>query len=211
MLWNKLAGATSAVSTPAPSFISSSINRVNASTSLSVTAPSNIQDNDLLVCFFYAAAQAATTLPSGFTSVYTDTTANPRINVGYKIASSESGNYTFTPASSANIAAAILVYRNASYDVVGTIARSGTTTVSASSVTSTTSGILIAAFTTNNVAGVIITDPSGMTQQAKTTGTVVAPSLVVYDEVISVSGATGSRTITWLSGAATTGIQFFVG
>lgn len=192
------------------SFISSSINRVSTSSSITVTAPSNIQNGDLLVCFFYAATASATTLPTGFTSVYTESSTNPRINVGYKIASSESGNYTFTPASNANLAAAILVYRNASYNVVGTISRPGSTTVSAPSVTSTAPGILIAAFTSSGTTATVSSAPSGMTQRAITTGSTTAPSTVVYDQVITVSGATGTRTLTWSVGANTSGIQFFV-
>jgi hypothetical protein len=194
----------------APSFISSSINRASTATSVTVTAPASIQNGDLLVCFFYAAAQNATTLPTGFTSAYTDTASNPRINVGYKIASSESGNYTFSPASSANLSAAILVYRTASFNVVGTLGRSVSPTVSAPSVTSTLPGILIASFTTNNTTAPVPSAPSGMTQREASIGSVNAPSVIIFDEVISVSGATGTRTVTWAAGTATSGIQFFV-
>jgi len=194
-----------------PSFISSSINRANSVTTLTVTAPSGIQDNDLLVCFVYGSGVATVTLPTGFTNVYSETSANPRVNVGWKTAASESGNYVFTASGSANLSASILVYRSASYDVVGTITRPGSSTVSASSVTSTIPGILIAAFTSSSVSPTVTSAPSGMTQRAITTGSASAPSLVVYDEVIAVSGATGSRTLTWSAGTTTSGIQLFVG
>jgi hypothetical protein len=216
MLATYLKGATAA--SVQDGFIASSINRAASVTSLSVTAPSGIRNGDLLVCFFYAATQSTGNLPASFTTAYTEnSSSNPRIKVGWKVASSESGNYTFTTSSSSNLVATVLVYRGASFNTVGVITRLTTFSspirapeAKAASITPTDQGILLASFTSNNATGTPDSSPSGMTLRSNTTGSVNAPSLYVYDEELTSSGATGDRLMEWDAGSATSGILLSV-
>lgn len=206
-----LAHALRATKRTPPSFVSSSTNRTSSSTTVVVSAPAGIQDGDLLVAVFYASTASVSSLPSGFTAAYTNNTANnPRILVGWKRAASESGSYTFTAASTTNVSATILVYRNASFNTVGAITRASSTTVTASSISPSQPGILIAAFSTSSSTGSTTSEPSGMTLRANTTGSASAPSIRVYDQTISVSGATGDRSITFSSSATLSGILIAV-
>lgn len=207
MLWHSVQGAGGLVGGGAPiAFVSSSANKVQSSTSLTIVAPTNIQDGDLLVCFFYAAANSTSSLPSGFTTVYQNNSQlNPRIMVGWKVASSESGNYTCT-ASQTNLSGSIIVYRNATFDKVGVLRRdSSTDTATAPNISPSSPGVLLAGFSAAIVSGVVVTPPSGMTQRAITPSAISAPTSTVYDEEIT-AGATGNRTLTWNSNSLLSGI-----
>jgi hypothetical protein len=109
----------------AVSYISSSSNK-STTTSVTVTAPSNIQDGDILVAFISAfrATNATTgdiTVPEGFTKIEQQITSTRyKCAMFWKRANSESGNYTFGSASATQMQAAIGVYRGsaAEYSVI---------------------------------------------------------------------------------------------
>jgi uncharacterized protein (DUF2141 family) len=193
-------------------FVSASTNRANASTTVTVTAPTGIQNGDLMVCVFYAAAASTSSLPSGFTSAYTDNTANnPRIAVGWKVAASESGNYVFTAASSTNVTASILVYRNATaFHIVGTINRAFSATATANSISPTSTGVLLASFSSSIISPTVSTAPSGMTVRTNTTGSTSAPTNYVYDQALTATGATGSRSLVLSNSGTVSGILFSI-
>lgn len=188
-----------------PTFVSSSINRVSASTN-TVTAPSGIQDGDLLVGLTYVGGTATVTPPSGFSQIYADQLANPGATLNVKIAQSESGNYTFTASTSINFTATILVYRNATaVNTVGGINRVNSATATALSVTPTNPGILLAAFSNSNGAATITTPPAGMTQRAVNAGASTPPNLAIYDVLNTSTGATGDKTLVWSTSATVSG------
>lgn len=187
--------AIGAAGRPQPTFVSSSINRVAVAAN-TVTAPSGIQNGDLLVAIGYASNAGLTvTPPTGFSIQYTDTT-NSSMFVAVKTAASESGNYTWTWSSAVNNNVAILVYRNAT-----ALNTQGAKTYSAASatgtgatITPTYTGTLVAAFgVSSNLS--VSTPPTGMTQRAAQTAN--NPSFVIYDLAGQAASATGDKTITW--------------
>lgn len=182
-----------------PTFVSSSTGNASASASITLSAPSGIQDGDLLVFIGNLSnsqpSSYLTAVPSGFV-ISTDQTNNSRMTVATKVASSESGSYTFTWNNTSGKTAALLVYRNATrVNTVGTLANANSVaTGTASSITPTYRGALVAVFRIPQIASVV-TPPSGMTSRAVTSG--VNPSLAVYDLNPQEAVATGTKSLTW--------------
>ena len=99
----------------AVSFVSSSSNK-STTTSVVVTAPTGIQDGDILVVIFSAyrstSAAPGTLTASGWTQAGARTTGTYyKSAIFWKRASGESGNYTFSATSATQMQAAIGVYR----------------------------------------------------------------------------------------------------
>lgn len=193
------------ISQQIPYFVSVSNTRASA-TSAIVTAPEGIQDGDILIAIGHLDSQSSTiTLPSGFTSVYSELTDEPMINVGFKIASGEVGNYTFTYGNPSDSQSTILVYRNSSYSVIGTITRTiGSTQSTAASLTNPNIGInIIIATTEANTT--VSSVQSGMVQRLTSLSTNNI-RLAIYDQLAPVPFAL-SRTVTWNASGKTSGIQ----
>lgn len=185
-----------------PEFVSSSINSLNG-TSITVTAPSGIQNGDLLVAVVVRSNTSGFTItpPTGFNAQCFENTADNTLVIASKVAASESGNYTFTWSGTAtDTAAAILVYRNATQvNTVGSKASSGSASaITASSITPTFRGVLVGAFATPTVSRTVTSAPSGMTQRAFVNANA---TLAVYDQSPQEASASGSKAITF-SGAA---------
>lgn len=183
---------------PPPVFISSSIARSNSS-GITVTAPTGIQNGDLLVAIgFTPKVSSNVTLPSGF-SIQTfigtgSVTADMSGFIATKVAASESGNYTFTW--TANPTIAILVYRNATtVNSIGATSEVNSTSVAAPSITPSYEGTLIAYFATVKGA-TISSSPSGMTLRASKTDP-ISGALYLYDLAAQSATATGSKSATW--------------
>jgi hypothetical protein len=197
-----LMGAASLSALPLPVFVSSSVARVSTSSN-TVTAPTGIQDGDLLVAVIFNSSENADpiTLPSGWSMLFENDATNNYFVLARKTAASESGNYTFGFGSSTANTIAILVYRNATQiNTTGTLNRQASTaTGTASSIAPTFRGSLCAFFA-NETARTVATAPSGMTQRADQTA--VAPAIAVYDSAPEEALATGDRSIVW-SGTGT--------
>lgn len=208
MLARKLSGAAAAAR-PQPTFVSSSISRVSANATNTVTAPSGIQNGDLLVAVGMANINGRSiTPPTGFNVFHLDGATSNTLFIATKTASSESGNYSFVWSASDSSTIAILVYRNAlCVNTVGTAAKSTTATPSASTITPTYVGTLCAAFFTETTA-TVTTPPSGMTQRAIHTAS--SPSAAIYDLANQSASATGGKSIQWSGSAASTSILFQV-
>lgn len=209
MLAKLLAGAGGNSARALPSFVSSSINRVTTADN-TVTAPSNIQNGDLLVaiCFNNQNGKLVTP-PSGFNVFHTENAVTNSLLVATKTAASESGNYTFTfDSSPADNTVAILVYRNATQvNTIGTITRAASATATAASITPTYSGTLCAVFANESSASVS-TPPSGLTQRALQSGTTA--SLGVYDLSPQAATATSAHSLVWSVSGNVASIQFQV-
>jgi hypothetical protein len=192
-------------------FISSSIIR-STPQNITVTAPSNIQDGDLLVSVaYYTGSRTITSYPSGFTQIFASTNSGGSLYVATKTASGESGNYTFNSSSTQGSATiSILVYRNAkeASPLVGSITRADSNTSTAASISPTATGVLIGIFG-NKGTRTVVTSPSGMTQRAIQTGS--APSLALYDILPNPAGATGNKTLVWSGSDDNVGllVQFY--
>jgi hypothetical protein len=209
MLSDKLRAA-SLSSRPLPEFVSSSTNRVTTAGN-TVTAPSGIQNGDLLVAVGFHITNGLTiTPPTGFNPLYLEGTSANTVFIATKVASSESGDYAFTwSGTAASNTIAILVYRNATrVNTAGTIARtsgSPTATLTASAITPTYEGVLLAFFA-NETARTVSTAPSAMTQRALQTAN--APAFGLYDLNPQAASDTGTKSITW-SGTGTQAALLF--
>jgi hypothetical protein len=189
-------------------FVSSSIARVNASSN-TVTAPTGILDDDLLVAYMYQNSVNRTfTYPSGFSQRFLAQNASVNdatLGIATKIAASESGNYTFSSSQSGSIVCAVLVYRNAK-DIdrlIGGVTGADSATATAASISPTDSGALLAFFSMNR-STTIATPPSGMTQRAVSTGSV--PTTGIYDITPNGSGATGDKVLVFSDSNKNSGI-----
>lgn len=191
-----------------PAFVSSSSNSAGLA-NVTVTAPTGMQDGDLLVSIAYTSPLAKVTPPSGFVQVSGENnTADPGVFISSKVAASESGNYTFTnntPGGGGGaFSVVILVYRNATrVNTVGSISRTSSNTVArGQSITPSYSGVLLASFTRAST-GAVATAPAGMTLRAgPTTGT--------YNRVYELSGQsaapTGDKDLTYTTASNHTGL-----
>lgn len=191
MLAGKLMGAAAAARSQ-PTFVSSSVSRT-ATAGNTVTAPTGIQNGDLLVAILFNTDPTAEpiTLPSGWSRLTETETAANYFVLATKTAASESGDYTFTFDQAAANAIAILVYRNATrINTVGTLASS----VTASAIVPTYVGTLVGAFALENIRSVSAA-PSGMTQRAFTSSS--GPSLAIFDQANQQATDTGTKATTW--------------
>lgn len=136
-------------------YISASSADVSSDSSIVVTAPASIQNGDILVAFAavykYLADPEDINLPSGFTEIDVNDTPYTHQTVGWKRASSESGNYTFSCTSGSEGVAGIVVLRGclasgSPVDVYSDTAYTTTnTTVRAASVTTTVANTMLVA------------------------------------------------------------------
>lgn len=197
MLAKLLSGAGGNSAQVVPTFVSSSSNRVNASTN-TVTAPSGIQNGDLLVAVIFSDVTGpdTVTVPAGWSLNYF-TSVGDVLGVATKTAASESGNYTFTFSSSVTNTIGILVYRNATrVNTIG-VSRVSSTIATAPSITPTYAGVLCAVFTTENSS--TISSAPALTQRL--TQLSVVPSMAIYEQSPQAASATSSYALTW-SGAS---------
>ncbi len=199
--------AAAAGGRPMPVFVSAS--SANAlSSSVTVSAPAGIQNGDLLVAVIFNSGQGVVTPPAGFNVSNVDFTLQNTIGVATKIASSESGSYTFTISVSFTFSVAILVYRNATkVNVLGAITRATSATGTAASITPTYPGTLCAVFG-NESSATITTPPSGFVQRQAQTG--VNAALAVYDLSNQGSSPTAAASLVWSGSGAVASVQFQV-
>lgn len=136
-------------------YVSASSAYISYGSSIVVTAPASIQNNDILVAFAaiykYGAGTVDVNLPSGFTEVAVHDTTNLHQAIGWKRASSESGDYTFSCTSGSEGAAGIVVLRGCLASGGPVDAYSNTeyttndTTLRAASVTTTVANTMLVA------------------------------------------------------------------
>jgi hypothetical protein len=187
-----MGAAGASVALPLPEFVSSS--SAQGSSPLTVTAPTGIQDGDLLVAVSFATSDQGgqNEPPTGF-SIVTQKATSPPPNaslIATKIAASESGNYVFTAGS--NQCAAILVYRNATcVNTVGEVAGIKSSTLTATSITPTYRGALLA-FYGQETSSTVTTAPSGMTQRVLQAAN---PTIAVYELNPQEAAATGDKVL----------------
>lgn len=166
---NPAKGSTAIVGT-IPTFVSSSASAVGT-TSGTVTAPAGIQNGDLLVAVGICDSASATvsSVPAGFSVISISRAGAATSFIATKIASSESGNYTFSVSAGSKFRAGMTVYRGASrVNTVGPIGSSTTVTLTASNLYPTYRGVLNAVFLNTSASGrSIVTPPSGMTERLK--------------------------------------------
>lgn len=173
-------------------------------TSTTITAPTGIQNNDILIIFFLLGASSppTPTPPSGF-SVLTGfpvTVTNGGFSVSsycwYKVASSESGNYTVTHSTSSSAAYMVAVSGGVTTSAPTATTNTGTgSTTTMLSITTTNANSFIMAVNQDwGDFSNTLTPPSGSTP----TFTSRLSELILFaaDGVLATAGATGNKTMT---------------
>lgn len=186
----------------AVTFISKSAAHAD-STSLTVTAPSDIQDGDILLCFMYGESEP-TSDPDGWAQIgswYNESGA------WWKRASSESGDYTWGFSGTSSNGAVIMVYRGCiasgspiddySGDQAGDLYTTSDTTVRAFSVTTSNDGAMLVAVGRKGYGSDdTVAPPTGMTEVHEDWSSVYNQNLfAAYVEQTS-AGSSGNKDFT---------------
>lgn len=194
MLGTFLKGTTAAAAGDIE-FISSSSNGGSNLSSVTVTAPTSIQNEDVLVAFGYSTSNSVLfTPPSGFTNRATRTLTRSAF-YATKLANAESGNYTFTLSNSSTAWVMIAVFRgatNATRNSGAWSASLSSNNITATGITASAQGALLGFFC-NDLGSTISTAPSGMTLIASNGQN--TPRLHLYGIVPNPSGGTGDKTL----------------
>ena len=193
------------------SHVSSSSNFTpNPRTSVEVVAPAGIQDGDIIVFAGHTLRTSGSPdefgLPSGFTqwaSAVFSYDYDTRLAMGWKRASSESGNYTFTTTNSSYTYIALVVIRGciqtgdpADVAISNTAYTTTNTVLRAAGISPTHDGMLVWAGA-SRVGSNSLSVPSGMTERANG-GSSSSSKMAMADLVIS-AGATGNKDGTTVS------------
>jgi hypothetical protein len=176
------------------------------------TSPETVQDGDLMVAAMAASTGSTCTWtpPAGWTEVADQNGSKPCISVAYKVASSESGPYTFTAsATGLTLTGAILVYRYAAYDTIGSFSPSTGDPVSVPSVTASFSQSLALAVAAVGGTGITMSAPAGMTARFTDNDATYQPNMRASDQPVA-KGPTGNRNITTGGGSNPAGIIMLI-
>lgn len=174
-----------------PSFIASAQTQNSATgSSLVISKPTGTAQNDLMIAFMGlgSSASATWTGDTGWTEI-ADQGASPDLRIAYKIAgASEGSSYTFTAStSSATLSGVILTYRNAAYDIIGSIQTGANPSAPSITVSSDFSRLL--GFCVQN-------STNNMTTTIKTVRAIdsdsTTPNWIIGDEIV-LAGSTGTR------------------
>lgn len=169
-------------------------------TNSTLVAPASIANGDILVAAIYTESNPTAPTPSapggwstlGSTTSVTDPGGfNEKFSVWWKRCASESGNYTFTHASTTSNGV-IVAYSGclASGTPFGTpVDNTGSGTTSTGNSVTTTAANSWLLLESHSSAGGGITPPTGMTERVDSSGQPV----YVADELIAAAGATGTR------------------
>lgn len=183
-------------------FVSYSGNSGSVVTEVVVTPPAGIADGDMLAAFLFSEAQQSTATCTGFTQVdlvRVDSLHEARSF--YKVASSESGNYTWTVSTeTSGLVVHMYLLRKTggtwtAPSTAGYHAAAGDTStgVSTGNITTQNNSVLVCGFSHDNIP-TVTTPPSDMTQGGYTeVGTMRGASY--YQEISS--GSTLTKNIVW--------------
>jgi hypothetical protein len=180
---------------------------ISSGTSLVINKPTGTQQGDLMIAIAGASGGAALwTQPSGWNEVR-DQNGGTNLMVSHYIAgASEPGSYTFGFGANRNLSGIIVTYRNAAFDVVGTIATTQSSGVqTAPAVTLTESASTLFAFFAEVGASRTWSSPTSGLISLATDSDGTVPSWALYSEANVASGSTGSKSATCSTTSGTFG------
>lgn len=197
---------------PTPTFIAQANTQTTtgSTATIDVSKPAGTIEGDLMIMVGATGSAARTwTGDTGWTEV-ADQNAIPNLRVAYKVAgASEPATYTFTinSATTNGISAAILTYRGAAYDTIGTFT-TGTDPLVLPSVSPSVGFSRLIAAGARSAASVTLGTPTGMTARVTDNDT-TAPSYKVCDQLVT-AGATGTRSMTTGSISSVSGLMLAI-
>jgi hypothetical protein len=187
------AGASKAIE-----FIASAQAQVNLETTIVINKPTGTQQGDLMIAVISTDRSTVTwTQPSGWTEAV-DQGASPSIMVSYRTAgASEGANYTFTSSNSVRSAGIIVTYRNAGFDVAGSISTAIASNVqTAPAITMAQSKSTLLAYFIKGGNSITYSSPTSGLISLATDSDGTAPSWALYSQNDVASGSTGSKSAT---------------
>lgn len=199
---------------PRPTYVATGTRTGGSGGTVVISRPSGLQVGDLMIAVLCVTSSAGTptwTELTGWTEVLDSSGTRPTFAMQWKVADSAdvaAADFTFTAtAGGTSNAAAILAYRGAAFDAVGTETRSASASVTATAITvGPDNSVLLAAFASGTAALTVTTAPSGMTQRSNQTS---PGMLTIYSQDVG-AGGSGTKSITYSGGSATTGVLFSI-
>lgn len=176
-----------------PKFLGYAAANVSGSTTIVVNKPAGVQDGDLMIAVMVTPSFPTTAGPAGWSKVLTQGT-NPGMDAFTKTAASEPSDYTFTLSAAANPAIQILAFRNAAFDVVGSLDTiTGTGDITIPAITSDGGLVIAAVGGWSASSGSTTSTPSGMTLiHTETKAGSPYTKLATFLQKVS-AGSTGTR------------------
>ena len=188
----------------APAFISASDAR--APNTINLPVPAGTSNGDLMIAFITSnVAGGSTSTPSGWTKILTSVGNNLTLEVFTKVASGEPASYAFSK--SATVTGVMVTYRGGTglVDVIGAYTYAAASAVSTgASIAPSVAGTLIGLFAARTDSLAISSGPTGMTTRKYAPAEPI--TMAVYDLSPSPAGASGAKTLTWVSSTATGGV-----
>jgi hypothetical protein len=178
-------------------FVASAQATTSSTSTLTISKPTGTQSGDLMVAIMAADSNRTWTGDTGWTEVI-DQGVIPCLRVAYLVAgASEPSSYAFTSSGNARITGVIATFRNAAYDVVGSISTThSSSTQTAPAITLSQSGGAVIAFFACDNTGRLWTNPtSGLIATANKSDS-ATPSWALYRELNLSAGSTGTRSAT---------------
>lgn len=184
-----------------PIFVTYSVLSNTSADSLVVPALSGVVNGDLIVAIGWGNDNATTqpTYPAGFT----ERSFNQYGFVASKIASSESGTYTFGWLNTAsNITIILAVYRGVSNILTGSWETAASATTSQPPAITANAGVVIAFYVFNGASTWIVGQPAGMYTRNTFDPDVYNPIAYLMDRLDVPAGSFQPASITWDNGTA---------
>jgi hypothetical protein len=171
------AAAAAGVSTGLTLVNAQIVSNSSNATTVVVTKPTGTVSGDLLVAVMISDGSPAWTQPAGFTEVL-DVVSAPFGAVAWKVAGgAEGATYTFTADDSKKLVAAVLCFRNAAFDTVGSVG-SLAAAPQAGSITLSSEGLTLAVFATA-FDSIVYSTPTGCTAVIADSDT-AQPSMAIF-------------------------------
>lgn len=189
---------------------SASTQTPSSGTTLTINKPTGTVDGDLMIAFMLLTSGSILTWTgdTGWTEV-ADQNQKPSLRVAYKIASSEGSSYTFTASNTFNQASgAILTYRGAVYDAIGSFANNSNPLVPTGPSAALNNSKLIAIIGREGVSQTY-SDDSGLMTSRVVDNDATAPLYVAYDQTVN-AGATGTKSFTNSGGNSTNSVAIML-
>lgn len=180
------------------------VSHTSSSSTLVFTTPAGTQSGDLLLAFLMSAGGPTWSNTASFVE---DLDASGRGMNHLKLTSSPAASYTFTSSSSSQTPAGIfMVYRNADFDVIGTV---GTAT-NCPAATASQSNSRVLVFSSSGTANITYTADNGFGSPIYNYATATAPSYGVFSKSQALAGSTGTTTITRSSNVVTNNFHYIL-
>ncbi len=206
---SKILKGAGAAAAPRPTFVSTGTRSSAGGGAVTLNKPSGLQVGDLMIAMLIHNNSSGVTWTqlTGWTEVLDSATAIPSLAIQWKIATSadvSASTFTFNSSTSGQVHTGFLAaYRGAAFDVVGSATRAASSSVTASGITvSSANSVLIGLFANTSTSVSVSSGPSGMSLVSSQS---VAATAAYYSQQVD-AGISGSKTITFSAGAASSGV-----